>query len=58
MLRRFRWRLEDGWRALEDMLKRWYHHSYWGCRRGNHWMKMSGCVYCGRGGSQQVRLYI
>ena len=24
------------------------YHRWYACPRGKHWMKMSGCVYCGK----------
>ena len=33
--------------TFRDWLKCIY-HTWWGCRHGRHYMKMSGCVYCGK----------
>lgn len=42
---------------LEDWIERTYYH-LWGCKHGHHRMKMSGCIYCGQGGSRQIKIYL
>jgi hypothetical protein len=43
--------------TLRDYIERWY-YTLWGCRHGKHRMKFSGCMYCGGGGSQQMKFYL
>ena len=33
--------------TLRDWIEGLY-YTWYGCRHGKHYMKMSGCVYCGR----------
>jgi hypothetical protein len=42
--------------ALADHLERLY-YTRWGCRRGRHLMKFSGCMYCGAGNGK-VKVYL
>lgn len=43
--------------TFRDWLDRLY-YTRWGCRRGRHHMKFSGCMYCGAGGSSQYKVYL
>jgi hypothetical protein len=42
--------------TLRDWIESCYYRWY-GCRRGRHKMKLSGCVYCGEG-NEQVRFNV
>lgn len=42
--------------TLRDYLERWY-YNLWACRRGKHYMKFSGCMYCGAPVNKQVWFY-
>lgn len=57
MLNRFKWGIGDFCLAVSDSLDRWY-QNLWACKRGKHRMKISGCMYCGEGGSQRIVVYI
>lgn len=42
---------------LEYFFERNY-YKYWGCKRGKHYMKLSGCVYCGKDSGSQVKIWL